>query len=143
MKVIITGATGFVGRNLAERFVKDGFHVVGVGRSPAAGDVLLEQGVVFRKADIRDAPQILEAFSAAHCVIHCAGKSGPWGRYRDFYHTNVIGTRNVVAACRHHNIEKLIFFPRPVSTIQAKVVIIFPRTTPFQNDRHPITDEAN
>jgi len=46
-------------------------------------------------------------------VIHCAGKSGPWGRYRDFYHTNVIGTRNVVAACRHHNIEKLIFISTP------------------------------
>ena len=113
MKIIITGATGFVGRHLAERLHEDGFQVVGLGRSTDAGDALQEQGIVFRQADVCDASQTIEAISAAECVIHCAGKSGPWGRFRDFYKTNVIGTRNVVAACQHYKIEKLIFISSP------------------------------
>lgn len=34
MKIIITGATGFLGRNLAERFHADGCQVIATGRSP-------------------------------------------------------------------------------------------------------------
>jgi len=113
MKIIITGATGFVGRNLAERFQADGIQVVGMGRSPVIGAELGRQGIGFIRADICNVDQVMEAFSAVDCVIHCAGKSGPWGRFRDFYRTNVLGTRNVVAACRHHRIDKLIFISTP------------------------------
>jgi nucleoside-diphosphate-sugar epimerase len=38
MKLIITGATGFIGRNLAEDLHEDGFHIVATGRSERVGD---------------------------------------------------------------------------------------------------------
>ena len=45
MKVIITGATGFLGRNLAESFHDDGLQVVATGRSLAVCDELRNKGI--------------------------------------------------------------------------------------------------
>ncbi len=111
--IVITGATGFLGRNLAEDLHRDGLQVVASGRSASIGNMLAKTGVEFRQADIRDPGQLYSAFSGADCVIHCAGKSGPWGAYRDFYQHNVIGTRNVIQACAKHDIERIVFISTP------------------------------
>jgi nucleoside-diphosphate-sugar epimerase len=113
MKIIITGATGFVGRNLAEALRQDGIHIIALGRSEKVGRSLREGGLKFFSADIRNQRELLRAFSAADCVIHCAGKSGPWGKYKDFHETNVVGTRNVVHAIKEHAISKIIFISTP------------------------------
>jgi nucleoside-diphosphate-sugar epimerase len=113
VKIIITGATGFLGRNLAERFHADGLHVTATGRSSLVGDELRKNDIHFKQADIMDLDQLNNAFSHADCVIHCAAKSGPWGKYRDFYDTNVVGTRNVIKLCKKHNIKKIIFISTP------------------------------
>jgi nucleoside-diphosphate-sugar epimerase len=113
MRTIITGATGFLGRNLAESLREDGLEVLATGRSLAIGDELRKSGIRFEGADILDLNQLKDAFIPADCVIHCAAKSGDWGRYSDFYEANVVGTRNVVDACRTHNIKKIIFISSP------------------------------
>ncbi|VEN73875.1 conserved hypothetical protein [Candidatus Desulfarcum epimagneticum] len=113
MKLIITGATGFIGRNLAERFHKSGAHVTATGRSSRIGAALRRIGADFRPADIRDRSQLKQVFEPADCVIHCAGKTGDWGRYSEFYGTNVTGTRNVIAACKARDIPKIIFLSTP------------------------------
>jgi nucleoside-diphosphate-sugar epimerase len=113
MKIIITGATGFVGRNLAESLHGDGFQIEATGRSLEVGNELQKKGIRFLPADIRDSAQLTNAFSSADCVIHCAAKTGDWGRYKEFYETNVVGTRNVIAACKSHDIKKIIFISTP------------------------------
>ncbi len=113
MKVIITGATGFLGRNLAESLSNDGIEVLATGRSPVAGKELQEKGTSFVTADIRDLDRLEQAFAPADCVIHCAALCDPWGKYKKFYEANVIGTRNVVKACRKHGIKKMVFISTP------------------------------
>lgn len=113
MKIIITGATGFVGRNLTEGLFGDGFQIVATGRSTTVGEELQKQGIEFKNADILDPDRLNSVFSPADCVIHGAAKAGPWGRYRDFYDVNVVGTRNVVNACKRQNIKKIIFISTP------------------------------
>lgn len=113
MKVIITGATGFMGRNLAERLSEDGHQILATGRSLAVGNELRKRGIDFKPADIMNAEDLVEAFSPVDCVVHCAGKSGDWGRYEDYYKVNVVGTQNVLNACIHHGIKKLIFISSP------------------------------
>lgn len=112
-KVIITGATGFLGRNLAEAFYADGLQVIATGRSLTVGAKLREQGIEFKKADILDLNELDKAFSPADCLIHCAGKSGDWGKYKEFHEVNVVGTGHVIEACKKHNIKKIIFISTP------------------------------
>jgi nucleoside-diphosphate-sugar epimerase len=113
VKLIITGATGFIGRNLAASFRERGDDIIATGRSPGAGAELRENGLEFRAADVMDPADVFDAFSPADCVIHCAGRYGDRGSYDDFHQTNVIGTRNVVAACARHRIRKIIFMSTP------------------------------
>ena len=54
MKIIVTGATGFLGRNLAESYHEDGLQVTATGRSSAVGDELRKKGILFNRADILD-----------------------------------------------------------------------------------------
>jgi len=113
MKVIITGATGFIGRNLAESFSAKGMEVVATGRSERVGQELMERGIAFRPADVRDTQGLADAIQPADCLVHCAGKSGDWGADRDFFGTNVEGTRNCIQACRAHGITRIIFISTP------------------------------
>ncbi len=113
MKVIITGATGFIGRNIAESMQEDGAEVTGLGRNVEIGKVLTEKGIEFLENDITDTERLIELFSNADYVVHSAGKSGDWGSYRDFYNNNVIGTRNIIEACKKHNIFRIVFISTP------------------------------
>ena len=113
MKTIVTGATGFIGRNLAENFHKSGVEVIATGRSRLVGEQLARQGICFCPADILDAELTRKAFSNADCVIHCAGKAGDWGSYKEFYEANVQGTKNIIAACKARRVEKIVFISTP------------------------------
>ncbi len=113
MKIIITGATGFVGRNLSESFHGEGIEVIATGRSLTVGNELIKKGIDFVQADITDPIQLNAVFCPADCIIHCAGKAGDWGKYKAFYEANVIGTQNVIQACKTHQIKKIIFISSP------------------------------
>ena len=113
MRVVITGATGFVGRNLAEGLHRDGLSVEATGRSFQVGRELDEQGITFRSADLRDAARLVEAIGPADVLVHCAAKTGDWGSERDFFDANVFGTRNVIRACRERGIRKIVFVSTP------------------------------
>jgi nucleoside-diphosphate-sugar epimerase len=113
MKVIITGATGFIGRNLAEGLRADGIDIRATGRSREVGRALRDKGIDFHPADLLDVAQLTKAFAPADCVIHCAGKTADWGKAAEFYDVNVVGTRNVVRACEEHGIKKILFTSTP------------------------------
>ena len=81
--------------------------------SRSVGEQLARQGIRFCSADILNAEQIRKAFSSADCVIHCAGKTGDWGSYMEFYETNVQGTKNIVAACKANQIKRIVFVSTP------------------------------
>jgi nucleoside-diphosphate-sugar epimerase len=109
MKIIVTGATGFVGRNLSEIFHREGMKVIAIGRSEYVGNALRENGIEFNHAKIEDQSQVVKSFCPADFVIHCAGRAGDWWSYRDFYETNVVGTHNVIQACKKNSIKNIIF----------------------------------
>lgn len=113
MKLIITGATGFIGRNLAAYFSGQGADVLALGRSEQKGAALKALGLHFVRTDIRDPDQVSRAVRSGDCLIHCAGKTADWGTYDAFYNTNVIGTRNIIAACRTREIPRIIFVSTP------------------------------
>ena len=91
--VKITGGTGFIGSHIVEYFQERGVDI-----QPVTRDI----------ADLRDLNALTKAFEGTDCVIHNAAKACDWGKYKDFYENNVIGTLNVLRACKTNNIKQVI-----------------------------------
>lgn len=113
MKILITGATGFLGRHAAERLNSLGFKVRGMGRNPGIGALLEKQGIEFCKGHLEDPNFVVEACAAMDFVLHCGALSAPWGRAADFYQANVLGTRHVISGCLKHGIKRLVHISTP------------------------------
>lgn len=109
--VLVTGGTGFLGRRLVERLLAEGRSVTILARRPAPD--LEKRGVRFISASLDDAPAVTAACAGVDTVFHTAAKVGVWGRYDDFYRTNVLGTRAILAGCRAHGVPRLVYTSTP------------------------------
>ena len=111
MSVLVTGGTGFLGRNLVERLLRDGRTVAILGRTPAPD--LQDRGVRFIQASLDDAEAVRAACAGMETVYHTAAKVGVWGRHADFHRTNVLGTRALLEGCRAHGVSYLVHTSTP------------------------------
>ena len=111
MKVLVTGGGGFVGRHLIDRLLARGYAIRSFGR--AAQPELEALGVECHRGDLADAEAVASACAGMEAVFHVAAKAGIWGSWESFYSPNVLGARNVVAACRKHGIGRLVYTSTP------------------------------
>lgn len=108
---LVTGGTGFLGRRLVERLLAAGRSVTVLGRTPAPD--LEKRGVVFIRASLDDTAAVAAACAGIGTVFHVAAKVGVWGRYEDFFRTNVLGTRALLEGCRRHGVQCFIHTSTP------------------------------
>lgn len=111
MKILVTGGGGFVGGYVIERLLARGYEVRSIGRSPQPA--LEAKGVEVFCGDLSDLPSVEAACAGVDAVFHVAAKAGVWGSWDSFYRPNVIGTRNVVAACRNQGVGRLVYTSTP------------------------------
>lgn len=111
MKALVTGGGGFLGGAIVRRLRARGDEV----RSFARGNYpeLEALGVQVVRGEVADAGAVFVAAQGCDTVFHVAGKVGIWGRYEDYEQVNVQGTRNVIEACRHWHIRRLIHTSSP------------------------------
>jgi 2-alkyl-3-oxoalkanoate reductase len=109
--VLVTGGGGFLGSAIVKRLLDRGERVRSFSR--AHYPHLAGWGVEQIQGDLSEAEALLSACSGVSSVFHVAAKAGVWGRATDFYRANVIGTQNVIAACRRQNVERLVYTGSP------------------------------
>jgi nucleoside-diphosphate-sugar epimerase len=111
MKALVTGGGGFLGGAVVRSLQQRGDAVRSLTRS--AYPWLDELGVEQALGDLADLAAVERAVAGCEVVFHTAAKAGVWGRYADFFRTNVTGTENVIAACRKHGVRKLVYTSTP------------------------------
>jgi nucleoside-diphosphate-sugar epimerase len=111
VKALVTGGGGFLGQAVCARLIARGDRVVSLAR----GDypALRQMGVEARQGDVADAEAVRAAAQGCDAVFHTAAKAGIWGPYKEYYRTNVIGTRNAIEACRTLGVPRLIHTSSP------------------------------
>ena len=111
MRVLVTGGGGFLGGAIVRRLVARGDQV----RSFARGEYpkLVKLGVEVRRGDLCDSEAVAAAIQGCERVFHVAALPGVWGAYKDYYRTNVVGTDNVLAACRAQGVKRLVYTSTP------------------------------
>lgn len=107
MKVLVTGASGMLGRATAQALVDRGDDVSVLQRRPS--------GLACRevRGDVSDASAVGRAVEGQEVVVHLAAKVdvvGPWSEYEQ---ANVVGTRTVVDACRAGSPFRLVHVSSP------------------------------
>lgn len=119
MKVLLTGADGFIGSHLAEGLVRDGHEVTALvvynsldswgWLDTAPKDIVSQMRIV--SGDIRDPAQMMSLVEGQDAVLHLAALIAIPFSYvaPDLYvQTNVQGTLNLLNAARHHGIKRFI-----------------------------------
>lgn len=110
-RILVTGGGGFLGSALIERLVQRGDAVCSLSRDHYPK--LAAMGVDQIRGDIGDLQTVQKACTGADLVFHVAAKPPPWGKYKDYYKTNVNGTQNVIDGCIAANISKLVYTSTP------------------------------
>ncbi len=100
--VLVTGGTGFVGSHLVEFLLKKGFSVTCLVRNPDRLRWLAGLNVRLVKGDCAVPESLASAVRDNSIIFHVAGLTKAL-RSRDYYEANHLGTKNLLAACSHHN----------------------------------------
>ena len=106
-KVLVTGATGFLGQRLAKRLVTDGYQVRALARRHSNVGALMKLGAEIAFGDLADQSSVVAAVKGVDVVVHAG--AGTSGTAKDSDTATVQGTRNVLDACRLSSINKLIY----------------------------------
>ena len=104
MRVLVTGATGFLGAGLVRRLLRDGVPVRVLVRSPIKAKPLVDAGAEAMVGDITDTSAVDAALDDVVVVFHLAGRllipGVPDAEYRK---THVEGTKVLLASCQKHS----------------------------------------
>ena len=111
MNALVTGGGGFLGGSIVRLLLARGDRVRSLSRQryPALDALGVEQV----QGDLGDLAPVEAACQGCEVVFHVAAKAGVAGRYADYHRANVVGTQNVLAACRKHGVRKLVFTSSP------------------------------
>ena len=108
-KILVTGATGFTGRAICERLIKDGEQVVAFVRSTSKTDDLKKMGVECRVVDITNPDDVRRNFEAFRKVFHIAAAfRTEHSELEEFRRVNVGATRNLLEAARDFKVGRFI-----------------------------------
>jgi len=111
VKALVTGGGGFLGQAIVRKLLKHGTSVRSFSRHDH--DPLHALGVEQIQGDLGDPAAVSSAVEGCDVVFHVAAKPGIWGDYAEYHRTNVIGTENVIAACRRHDVSRLVYTSSP------------------------------
>lgn len=150
MKILVTGAAGFIGSHVAHKLLARGDQVVGIDNLNDYYDPTLKQarldrltpqdGFTFHKQELADAAGMAALFARERFdrVVHLAAQAGV--RYsleqpQAYVDSNITGTLNVLEGCRHNGVQHLVFASTS-SVYGANTAMPF---SPHQFSTHPLS----
>jgi nucleoside-diphosphate-sugar epimerase len=109
MKVLITGANGFVGIHLTKRLVREGCAVRAMVQGGQDHPELRHPLIEICSGELLDRSSLCHAMKGVQQVYHLAGLVGDWAPDpRNFYRVNVQGTLNLLEAAKEMGVEKIV-----------------------------------
>lgn len=138
MKVLVTGATGFLGKYIVKELVSHQYEVIATGRNQEVGETLVGERVTFRAADFTKLTSLDQAFAGeVDLVVHAGALSAVWGEPSEFYRHNVLGTENVLKMCRKYKVKRLVYISSPSIYADGRDQIAIKEYTPKKNRLTP------
>lgn len=110
MRILVTGATGFIGERLVQRLIQNNHFVVGTARRDSNAQFANYKFIAANLAQSSDCFDLCKDIDA---VIHCAGKAGVWGIEEEYSVANVVATKNILEAAKQNKVKRFINISSP------------------------------
>lgn len=109
--ILVTGGGGFLGSAIVRMLIErgDSVHVLYRKEYPE----IEKTGVKVFRGDISNPSLVKKAVEGCNAVIHTAAKAGIWGKYEEYFQSNVQGTQNILDACQSLGVSKLVYTSSP------------------------------
>jgi 2-alkyl-3-oxoalkanoate reductase len=111
MRVLVTGAGGFLGGAITRMLLARGDQVCAVQRSDVPE--LRALGVTVVRGDLAEPEVATKAVSGCDAVLHVAAKAGHWGSYASYFAANVQATRHILRAAKLQGVTRLVYTSTP------------------------------
>ncbi len=138
MRILVTGATGFIGSRLCRALLGAGHQVRALHRTRSPLGVLAGLPVELVLGDILDPSSLDAVVDGVEAVIHCAGELGPRASHlkpEAVMISHAIGTRNMTQAAQRHGVDRFLY----TSSVAALGIPDIPpsrETTPLMTETH-------
>ena len=112
MKVLITGAAGFLGSALGAHLIKQGHEVRGLDDLSTGKEEVVHKDVLFTRGDVMDRPKLWTLLQDVECVFHLAARVSVQESIlypREYNETNVGGTVSLMEAMRDVGVRRVVF----------------------------------
>ena len=120
-RILVTGATGFLGSRLVERLAENkGLQVTATGRTLKPHNRVEAPNVTYVLADLNKPSFVDELVQGQDAVVHAAALSSPWGSKKAFWEANVHPTERLVQACEKHGVKRMVLISTPSMYFQMK-----------------------
>ena len=113
--ILVTGATGGLGRNAVRILLERGIKVRASGRNTKTGKQLSDMGAEFVCLDLAQATPRMASnlVDSVDAIWHCAALSAPWGRQADFVASNVNATQLLLDVAGRHEVKRFVHISTP------------------------------
>jgi len=108
MRVLVTGASGFLGSHLVDALITEGHEIKALVRKTSNTCFLSERGIELCYGDITDGNTLLQAVKDSKIVFHCAANVSDWGDPQTFFRVNVTGTENLLKASLEAGVDRFV-----------------------------------
>jgi dihydroflavonol-4-reductase len=108
MKILVTGATGFVGSHLCRALSESGHLVRALHRPTSSLELLEGASIELVQGDLFDPESLSRAAGGMEVIYHCGGKVGNWRDPAAMAASHVEGTRNILAAATRCGVRRFI-----------------------------------
>jgi nucleoside-diphosphate-sugar epimerase len=134
-RYIVTGGGGFVGKALCAALRTAGHDVLSLSRKayPDLDAIGVRTAQVDIGAPVQSWAHLMKGYDG---IFHTAAKVDMWGRYADFFRTNVQGTRNIIAACKSAGVQALVFTSSPSVVHTGKDLLGVDEQQPYPEHFH-------
>jgi nucleoside-diphosphate-sugar epimerase len=130
----VTGGSGFIGGALVRRLVADGWTVRALARSDASADAVREGGAEPMRGELADTASMAAGAAGCEIAFHAAAQLGDWGKREDFERGNVIGTANVLEACRAAGVRRFVHVGTEAALLAGQPLVNADETAPLRPD---------
>ena len=140
VNILITGASGYLGRNLVTKLLNnDNFNLTGLDISTNES---ISKSIKFIKADLDNISLLSDALNGIDIICHCAGLHGldnsDINVDKKYFKSNVIGTQNIYKEDNKKKIKKIVL----TSSIASNSMNLFNLKWPVNEEIDSLPDDA-